>query len=272
MWLTILLLSVIEGLTEFLPISSTGHLVVASGLTHFDPPWREPFLVVIQVGAIIAVVVARWSQILALLRSGRAALFDVGVKIALGFLPSAVIGLLLHDYISRLLANPALVSLAWVIGGVAILVVDRPSRTSPTASAPADNVAAELASVTPRQALLVGFSQCFALWPGMSRSGSTILGGLLVGLDRRTATLLSFYIAIPTMFAASGYELLKFRDQLDGSFSMFLVGLIGSFVIALATVRWLLRFVQTHTFRGFAAYRLIVGCAMLLFPSSWIET
>lgn len=263
MWVAVLVLAVIEGLTEFLPVSSTGHLVVASALLGFNPGWREPFLVVIQLGAIAAVVFDRAPQLKRLFTSGRDVFVTATIKLALGFIPSAVIGFLAHSAISALLKSPTGVSAAWIVGGVLILVLDRPRPASGPEATPPE---LDLDTVTPRQALLVGLSQCLALWPGMSRSGATILGGLAVGLDRRSATLFSFYLAIPTMIAASAYELLKFRDHLDGSGSAFALGLAVSFIVALATVRWLLRYVQSHTFRPFAVYRIAAGALLLLLP------
>lgn len=262
--LAVLILAVIEGITEFLPISSTGHLVVAASLLGFRPEWREPFLVVIQLGAILSVIVLRRAELLALFKGSMATLFDVGVKLALGFFPSAVLGLLFHDHISALLESPVGVSAAWIVGGFLILALD---RRAPTAGSEED----PLTRVTRKQALLVGLCQCLALWPGMSRSGSTIIGGLAIGLDRRAATLFSFYLAIPTMFAASGYELLKYRDRLEGSGASFAVGMIVSFLVAWATIRWLLRFVQSHTFRGFAIYRIVAGAALLALPAEWLD-
>jgi len=265
MLVAVLILAIIEGLTEFLPISSTGHLVVAAGLLDFRPEWREPFLVVIQLGAIFAIVVLRWKEIAGLFTGGMKRLFDIGVKLALGFVPSAALGFIFHHKISELLKNPKGVSIAWIVGGIIILALDRKAAApSPTDTDPLD-------TVTPKQALLVGLCQCLALWPGMSRSGSTIIGGLAVGLDRRAATLFSFYLAIPTMLAASGYELLKNKDKLSGSGTAFALGMVVSFLVAWATVRWLVKFVQSHTFRGFAIYRIVAGALLLLVPAEWLS-
>jgi undecaprenyl-diphosphatase len=265
MFVAVLLLALVEGLTEFLPVSSTGHLVVASSLIGFDPAWREPFLVVIQLGAILAVVVDRRRALLAVLGSGR--LVEFGTALFLGFLPSAVLGLAVHKMISGLLKNPVGVSAAWILGGVLILALDRGQVKAGAATLRED----EVPHVTRKQALLVGLAQCLSLWPGMSRSASTILGGLAVGLDRKSATLFSFYLAIPTMFAASGYELLKFRDRLDGAAPAFALGMAGSFLVAWATVRWLLRYVETHTFRPFAVYRIVAGLLLVFLPASLWE-
>ncbi|MFO0728208.1 MAG: undecaprenyl-diphosphate phosphatase [Myxococcota bacterium] len=262
--LIVAVLGVVEGLTEFLPISSTGHLVVASSLLGFAPEWKEPFLVVIQLGAIAAIVVARGGEILGLLKQGTQTIIALGIRLFLGFFPSAVLGLLVHHAISELLKNPRGVAAAWVVGGVIILLLDK-KRDGVAHAAGAE----DLLKITPRQSLLVGLAQCLSLFPGMSRSGSTIIGGLAVGLDRPTATLFSFYLAIPTMLAASAYELKKNAGHLSGSGAAFAVGMIVSFAVALATVRWLLKFVQSHTFRGFAIYRLIAGAVIAFSPAAW---
>jgi undecaprenyl-diphosphatase len=264
--ITILILAVIEGLTEFLPVSSTGHLVVASTFLEFDPSWREPFLIVIQFGAIFAVIVDRRRELLKIVESRQLVPFAILLLIA--FVPSAVLGLLLKKYISMLLKNPIGVSIAWVLGGIAIFLLDRPSKTTPQEGAQAID-GDIVPKVTRKQALFVGLAQCLSLWPGMSRSASTILGGLAVGLDRRTATLFSFYLAIPTMAAASLYELMKEREHLAGSGMPIAIGMAVSFVIAWATVRWLLKYVQTHTFRPFAVYRIVAGLVLFALPIEW---
>jgi undecaprenyl-diphosphatase len=259
---TILILALIEGLTELIPVSSTGHLVVASTFLDFNETWREPFLIVIQFGAILAVIVDRRTDLLAIVRSHRFIPFAILLLIA--FMPSAVLGLAFKKYISLLLKNPIGVSIAWVIGGIAILVLDRPSK-KPPADVPPD----PFPEVTRKQALLIGLAQCLSLWPGMSRSATTILGGLGVGLDRRTATLFSFYLAIPTMAAASTYELYKERDSLAGSGMPIAIGMVVSFLVTWATVRWLLKYVQTHSFMPFAVYRIVAGAVLLFLPIEW---
>ena len=268
MLVAVLILAIVEGLTEFLPISSTGHLVVASALLEFKPAWREVFLVVIQLGAIAAVVVLRRAELLALFARGPKTIVEVGTKLFLGFFPSAILGLLVHDQISALLESPRGVAAAFVVGGILILIVDRP-RAAPAAGS---ELIDPLDTVTYKQAFLVGLAQCLALWPGMSRSGSTIIGGIAVGLDRRAATLFSFYLAIPTMIAAAGYDLLKYRDRLSGAGLEFAVGMIVAFVVAWATIRWFIGFVQSHTFRGFAVYRLVAGVLVFFFvPDEWLK-
>jgi undecaprenyl-diphosphatase len=261
--ITILILALIEGLTEFLPVSSTGHLVVASSFLDFDPSWREPFLIVIQFGAIIAVIIDRRADLIGIIKSGR--LIPFAILLLIAFAPSAALGLALKKYISMLLKNPLGVSIAWILGGIAILILDRPSKSAGTGPEDVD----PFPKVSRRQAFLIGLAQCLSLWPGMSRSASTILGGLAVGLDRSSATLFSFYLAIPTMAAASCYELFKEREHLAGSGMPIAIGMAVSFVVAWATVRWLLKYVRTHTFRPFAIYRILAGAALALLPIEW---
>jgi len=261
MLIAVIILAIVEGLTEFIPVSSTGHLVVVASLLRFDPEWREPFLVVIQLGAIAAVVVDRFAEMVAMLRS-RVLLRFAGL-LFVAFVPAAVLGLAVHDVISALLRRPMYVSLAWMTGGLLILLVDRERPGANAASV------ARLEDVSPRHALVIGLTQCLSLWPGMSRSGSTIIGGLVAGLDRTTATVFSFYLAMPTMVAASGYELFKFRHHLQGASGWFALGIALSFVVAWAGVRWLLTFVRSHSFRGFAIYRLVCGALLLATPASW---
>lgn len=260
MIILVILLAIIEGLTEFLPVSSSGHLGVASTLLGFDPAWREPFLVIIQLGAIMAVVVDRRTALLDIVRLGKNNVIRFGTLLFLGFLPSAALGFLFHKAISAVLKQPMYIAAAWIVGGIAILILDRPKDVLP----PPDTKG--VLAVTPKQAFLVGLAQCLSLWTGISRSASTILGGMGVGLDRATATLFSFYLAIPTMFAASGYEMLKFRKELSGAGMYLAVGMAVAFVVAWGTVRWLLRYVQTHTFRPFAIYRIIAGICIMLLP------
>ena len=253
-----LLLGVVEGLTEFLPISSTGHLILVSHLASFTGKRAEVFEVFIQLGAILAVVweYRRTLSGLArgMVRSGPERRFVA--CLALAFLPSAVLGLAVHRYVSAHLFRPIPVAVALVTGAVAILLVERRRPDARTHEATA---------VGSRQALLVGLSQCAALWPGFSRSAATILGGMLVGLDRRAATEFSFFLAIPTMFAATLYDLAKHHASLEAGDALWLaVSFATSFVVALLAIRWLLRFVASRDLRPFAWYRIALGAAVLL--------
>lgn len=255
LWIAIIL-GIVEGLTEFLPISSTGHLIVTNELLGFDGIRAEVFTIFIQLGAILAVV---WEFREKLFRVARGLPREASsrafvAKLFVAFLPAAVIGLAVHDFISDKLFSPVTVAAALVFGGLLILLVERFPRRP---------VTHDVDSIGFGQALAVGFAQCLALWPGFSRSAATILGGLGIGIDRRAATEFSFFLAIPTMFAAGGYEVLKYREYLDSSDLAWLaLSFAISFLVAWASVRWLLRFVATHTFTPFAWYRIAAGIAI----------
>jgi undecaprenyl-diphosphatase len=258
MWLVALLLGVVEGLTEFLPISSTGHLILTSSLLDFHGKRAEAFEIFIQGGAILSVLVeyrARFTQ-LALDLPRRAEARAFAVRLALAFLPAAAIGFVAHDFISDRLFSPRTVALALIVGALLILLVERLPLKVRTTSTDA---------MTWQQALGIGAAQCLALWPGFSRSAATILGGLGMGLDRRSATEFSFFLAVPTIVAASGYGLLKNASQLETGDAVWLgVATLVSFAVAWATIRWLLRYVATHDFRVFAYYRLALGALVLI--------
>jgi undecaprenyl-diphosphatase len=242
-------LGIVEGLTEFLPVSSTGHLILAGDLLGFDHPGRDVFYIAIQTGAMLAVV---WEY--------RARFFRVDLKLwrnlIVAFIPAAVIGLLVGSLIKSYLFKPVPVALAFIIGGLIILWVDRGNRNARVESTEA---------MTALDALKVGFAQCFALIPGTSRSGATIIGGMLFGLSRRAATEFSFFLAVPTLVAAGAYDSWKNRNLFTASDTgMWTVGLVVSFVSAFVVIRWLIRYVATHDFRWFAWYRIAFGIAVLL--------
>jgi undecaprenyl-diphosphatase len=243
-----LILGIVEGLTEFLPISSTGHLILAGDALDFTHPGRDVFYVVIQTGAMLAVV---WEY--------RARFFRVDPQLwrnlAVAFLPAALIGLLVGDFIKAYLFRPVPVALAFILGGVVILLVDKEAKHARVQSTQA---------MTWLDALKVGFAQCFALIPGTSRSGATIIGGMLFGLSRRAATEFSFFLAVPTLVAAGAYDSWKNREMLaDKDLAMWAVGLVASFVSAFVVIRWLIRYVATHDFRWFAWYRIVFGILVL---------
>jgi undecaprenyl-diphosphatase len=243
-----LILGIVEGLTEFLPISSTGHLILAGDLLDFTHPGRDVFYVAIQTGAMLAVV---WEY--------RARFFRVDPQLwrnlAVAFLPAALIGLLVGDFIKAYLFRPVPVALAFILGGVVILLVDKEAEHARVQSTQA---------MTWLDALKVGFAQCFALIPGTSRSGATIIGGMLFGLSRRAATEFSFFLAVPTLVAAGAYDSWKNREMLaDKDLAMWAVGLVASFVSAFVVIRWLIRYVATHDFRWFAWYRIVFGILVL---------
>jgi undecaprenyl-diphosphatase len=244
-----LILGVVEGLTEFLPVSSTGHLILASDLLGAtDERWKV-FNIVIQTGAMLAVV---WEY--------RARFFRVDFalyrNLVVAFIPAAVLGLAFSKYIKAYLFHAVPVALAFIVGGFIILAVDRGERPHRVTST---------RDMTWLDALKVGFAQCFALIPGTSRSGATIIGGMLFGLSRRAATEFSFFLAVPTLIAAGGYDLLKNRALLSAHDApIFGVGLAVAFVSAFVVIRWLIRYVATHDFRPFAWYRIGFGLLVLL--------
>src|SRR5207253_5773027 len=244
-----LIRGVVEGITEFLPISSTGHLILASDLLGAtDERWKV-FNIVIQTGAMFAVV---WEY--------RARFFRVDLalyrNLVVAFIPAAVLGLAFSKYIKAHLFHALPVALAFIVGGVIILLVERRSYRARVETT---------REMTPLDALKVGIAQCFALIPGTSRSGATIIGGMLFGLSRRAATEFSFFLAVPTLIAAGGYDLLKNRALLSAHDApIFGVGLVVAFVSAFVVIRWLIRYVATHDFRPFAWYRIGFGLLVLL--------
>ena len=244
-----LVLGIVEGLTEFLPVSSTGHLILAGDLLGFDHPSRDVFYLAIQTGAMLAVL---WEY--------RTRFFRVDLQLWLNlfiaFIPAAVLGLLAGNFVKSHLFKPIPVALAFIIGGVIILWVDRGRRASRVETTQA---------MTALDALKIGFAQCFALIPGTSRSGATIIGGMLFGLSRKAATEFSFFLAVPTLIAAGAYDSWKNRHlfSLDDA-GMWGVGLAVSFVSAFLVIRWLIRYVATHDFRWFAWYRIAFGLVVLL--------
>ena len=251
------LLGVVEGVTEFLPISSTGHLILVEDLLGFEGPPGKLFEIVIQLGAILSVVwvyrALLWRTLLGLGRDKSAQHLTLNVTLA--FLPAAVVGVITHDFIKSVLFSPWVVSVSLIVGGIAILVIERIHR-APTVHASEE--------MKPLRALAIGFFQTLALVPGVSRSGATIMGALLMGVDRRTAAEFSFFLAIPTMFAATAYDLFKNRAtlSLDGA-EVIAVGFVVSFIVALAAIRWLLRYISSHGFGAFAVYRIVIGVVML---------
>ena len=269
-----LILGLVEGLTEFLPISSTGHLIIAGDLLSFNDDKGKVFEIVIQLAAILAVC---WEYRLKLLKT----LLDVmGRRLAirgerktqvlqsnqfvfnllLGFLPAALLGLTFHSAIKTYLFSPFTVAVALILGGFAILLIEyKASNIS------SDNVSS-IEQITKTQAIKIGFAQSLALIPGVSRAGATILGGMVFGLNRQTATEFSFFLAIPIMFAATAYDLLKNWQLLSvNDTAMFTVGFMTAFASALLVIKMLLRFVATHNFKVFAWYRIVFGAVVLLF-------
>ena len=255
---------VVEGLTEFLPISSTGHLILTGTLLNFHDEKGKVFEIFIQAGAILAVCWEYRARIVStfagLFSDPKAQRFTLNLAIA--FLPLAILGLAFHQLIVSVLFQPVPVALAFVIGGVIILFAERwyKARAAQQTTPMIDSVDA----LTPMDALKLGLAQCAALIPGTSRAGATIIGGLFFGLSRRCATEFSFFLAIPTLLAATVYSLWKERALLSAAdIPMFGVGFIAAFVSAFLCVRWLLRYISTHDFTPFAWYRIVFGMVVL---------
>lgn len=253
-----LLLGIVEGLTEFIPVSSTGHLILAQKLIGYEGPASDVLDVVIQVGAILAICwVYRsrlWHVLVTLPSDPASRRFATNVLIA--FLPAAVVGGLAHDFIKRALFAPVVVAVSLIVGGIAILLIERFLARRPHACS--------VDQVSPRLALGVGAFQLLAMIPGVSRSGATIMGALALGMDRKTAAEFSFFLAIPTMFGAAAYDLYKSPAALTAdSVAAIAVGLVVSFIVAIVVVRWLIGFVSRHGFSVFAWYRIIAGVAVL---------
>ena len=253
-----LVLGLVEGVTEFLPISSTGHLIIAGDLLNFNDEKGKIFEIVIQLGAILAVCWSYRAKIgHVLATTNQKSSQQLIVNLGLAFLPAAIIGLALHHQITDYLFKPLTVACALIVGGFAILIIER--------IAPQANIDA-VDDMKWQHALKIGFAQTIALIPGISRSGATILGGLMFGLSRSAATEFSFFLAIPIMFAATAFELLSNRHLLSWQdFDLFAVGFIAAFISALLVIKLFIRYVAKHNFTGFAWYRIIFGMIVLAY-------
>jgi len=264
------LMGIVEGLTEFLPISSTGHLILAGALLGFDDDKAKVFDIAIQTGAIFAVILVYWQKIrdtvLALPTEKQAQRFALNVLIA--FLPAVVLGLLFGKAIKAHLFTPVVVASTFILGGFIILWAERRQKNNPTLAR-----IQEVDQMTPLDALKVGLAQCLAMVPGTSRSGATIIGGMLLGLSRKAATEFSFYLAVPTLIGAGVYSLYKERALLSvADVPLFAVGLLVSFFSAWLCIRWLLRYIASHSFNGFAYYRIVFGVVVLATAWSGLVT
>ena len=283
-------MGIVEGLTEFLPISSTGHLILAGALLGLDDEKGKVFDIAIQTGAIFAVILVYWQKIsrtvLDLPTDITARRFAANVVIA--FLPAVVLGLLFGKQIKMYLFTPEVVASTFIVGGLIILWVEQKLKANASSGLlngdSAENVLTSSAleqplariqnvdDMTPLDALKVGFVQCLAMIPGTSRSGATIIGGMVLGLSRKAATDFSFYLAIPTLIGAGVYSLYKERALLSmADTPTFAVGLLFSFISAWVCVRWLLRYIASHSFVPFAWYRIVFGIAVWLTAyTGWI--
>ena len=257
--LTAILLGIVEGITEFLPVSSTGHLILASELLGYNAERWSVFNIAIQPGAILAIVVLYWRTFLAVLNGlirGRPESIAFVRNLLIAFIPAVALGLVFADQIDALLENAVVVAWSLVIGGIAILIVERLAKTHEVGG---------IANVTFGQSFKVGLVQCIAMIPGVSRSGATILGAMSLGIDRRTAAEFSFFLALPTLTGATALQLYKHHDKINsGDLQLIAVGFIVSFVVALAVVKAFMALVTRHGFAPFGWYRIAAGSAALL--------
>ncbi len=258
-----LILGIVEGVTEFLPVSSTGHLILATELLGFDADRWAAFNVIIQLGAILAIVVLYWRTFWAVLEGimrNNPMSWRFIRNVLVAFLPAAVLGFILIKHIEALLGNARVVAIALIVGGIAILVIERMAKRADTVGV------AELPLGT---AIGIGVAQCLAMIPGVSRSGATIMGALSLGVERRTAAEFSFFLAVPTMLGATTLEFLKHRhDIMAGAsgvgFGTVAVGFVVSFLVAIVVVRAFVHYISRHGFAPFAYYRIVAGAAALV--------
>src|SRR5437764_1878666 len=261
-----IILGIVEGITEFLPVSSTGHLILATELLGFDAEKWAAFNVIIQLGAILAIVVLYWRTFWAVIEGllkGNRVSWRFVRNILVGFLPSAVLGFLLINKIEGLLGNAYVVAVAFILGGIAILVIEKMVKETPTVG---------VAEMPLKTVIGVGLVQCLSMVPGVSRSGATIMGGLSLGVERRTAAEFSFFLAIPTMLGATTLELVKHQDSLMAGtsgvgFGTVAIGFVVSFLVALVVVRAFVHYISRHGFAPFAWYRIVAGAVALVWLS-----
>ena len=253
-----IVIGIVEGVTEFLPISSTGHILLAEEVLHFQGPQGKVFEIVIQFGAILAICLLYWRKIIApvggvVRREPTSIRFATAVIVA--FLPAAVIGVIAHKYIKMMLDTPIVVPIAFIVGGIAILVIEHYAQRPRIKS---------VDDIDWKTALFVGFCQCLAMIPGVSRSGATIMGARVLRVDRATSAEFSFFLAIPTMLGATVYDLYKNWKTLDWQGGgLIAIGFVVAFLSALVVVKPFLRFVSRHGFGVFAWYRIAVGALAL---------
>jgi undecaprenyl-diphosphatase len=258
-----IILGIVEGVTEFLPVSSTGHLILATELLGYNAEQWKAFNVIIQLGAILAIVVLYWRTFWAVLEGmirGNPVSWRFIRNILVAFLPSAVLGFLLINKVETLLGNAYVVAIAFILGGIAILAIEKMVKRTDIVG---------VAEMPLKTVIGVGFIQCLAMIPGVSRSGATIMGGLSLGVERRTAAEFSFFLAIPTMLGATTLELVKHRATLMSGasgvgFGTVAVGFVVSFVVALVVVRAFVHYISRHGFAPFAWYRIVAGAVALV--------
>ena len=247
-----LLLGIIEGLTEFIPVSSTGHMILTGKLLNLnlEDKFVNSFMIIIQLGAILAVVLAFKDKVFKD--------FNLWKKLAVAFVPTGIIGLLLDDFIEQLLGSPSVVAYMLIFWGIVFIVIELMHKNKE------DYSREEIEDINYKNSFLIGLAQCVAMVPGTSRSGATIIGGLLMGMNRKVASEFSFLLAIPTMFAATGYKVVKNINAFSSADILpLLIGFVVSFVVAYVVIKWFLAFIRKHTFIPFGIYRIIVGIAFL---------
>jgi undecaprenyl-diphosphatase len=258
-----IILGIVEGVTEFLPVSSTGHLILATELLGFDADKWAAFNVIIQLGAILAIVVLYWRTFWAVLEGllkRNPMSWRFVRNVAVGFLPSAILGFILLKYIEALLGDPKVVAVMLILGGIAIILIERLARRSDIVG---------VSEMPVKTAIGIGIAQCLAMVPGVSRSGATIMGALSLGVERRTAAEFSFFLAIPTMVGATTLEIAKHHQEMIAGahgvgWGAVAVGLVVSFLVALVVVRAFVHYISRHGFTPFAWYRIIVGAVALV--------
>lgn len=258
-WFEAFIIAVVEGLTEFLPVSSTGHMILAQAIMGVESDdFVKLFTINIQFGAILSVLVLYWKRFLQT--------FSFYVKLLIAFIPAAIVGLLAGDEIDLLLESPTVVAISLVIGGIVLLFVDKLFDTEKSTK-----------QVDNKSALVIGLFQCIALIPGVSRSAATIIGGMTQKLSRKTAAEFSFFLAVPTMAAASGYKLLKVVLQENGvetitsNLNMLLFGNLIAFVVALFAIKFFINFLTKYGFKLFGWYRIVAGLIILALIAAGVD-
>ena len=254
----VIILGIIEGLTEFIPVSSTAHLIIFSQILSFDSIRNNVFEIAIQIGGISAIAVIYFKKLnnilLKFYEKNNQKFVD---NLALAFVPAVAIGLLAHDFIKKYLFSNLIIAFSLIIGGVVIILVEKFHKKFTVKN---------IEDIKKPTALAIGFFQCLAMIPGVSRSGATIMGAMLFGVERKVATEFSFFLAIPTIGSACLYDIYKNFSTLSfDDLELILVGVISSFISSLIVIKWLLKFISTHSFTGFGYYRIIIGFLILFF-------
>jgi len=267
-WIKVVILGIVEGITEYLPVSSTGHLIIASNFLELKESLRGVFEIFIQIGAVVAVIAYYRAELLAQATQARtsANVRHLWMAIVIAFIPAAAIGFLFSDWIDEVLFNPTNVAIALIVGGVMFIAIEYYQKRRPITAPESDqSLEAQTQSITFRQAIFIGCWQVLALFPGMSRSGMSILGGMVGGLNRSVATQFSFYLAIPTLGLATLYTLIKNLDSISADdMGLLLLGAVISGIVSWFAIAWLLRFISTHTFIPFGIYRIVLGVIILV--------